>query len=117
MAVKSKVGTALKIINSSASTNATVVKSSAGNLYSISAMNTSASAKFVRIYNKTTTPTVGTDVPIIVVAIPATSSKEITYTPGLRISSGIGVAITGGAAATDNTAVAAGDVQLLVSFA
>lgn len=110
-------GNSITTINSAASTNATVVKNTAGNLYSISAMNTSASTKFVRIYSKSTTPTVGTDVPIMVIAIPATSSKEITYTPALRIGSGIGVAITGGAAATDSTAVAAGDVQLLVSFA
>jgi hypothetical protein len=53
----------------------------------------------------------------MVVAVPATSSKEIVYVPALRIANGLGVAITGGAAATDNTAVAAGDVQLLVSYA
>lgn len=107
----------LYTVNSAATTNAANIKATAANLYGISAMNTSASTKYVRFYSKATAPTVGTDVPIMVVAIPATSSKEIEYVPALRIVTGLGVAITGGAAATDTTAVAAGDVQLLVSYA
>lgn len=110
-------GVTLYTVNSAATTNAAVIKSTAANLYGISAMNTSATTKYVRFYSKATTPTVGTDVPIMVVAVPATSSKEIDYTPALRIATGLGVAITGGAAATDATAVSAGDVQLLVSYA
>jgi hypothetical protein len=110
-------GVTLYTVNSAATTNAATIKSTAANLYGISAMNTSATTKYVRFYSKATTPTVGTDIPIMVVAVPATSSKEINYVPGLRITTGLGVAITGGAAATDSTAVAAGDVQLLVSYA
>lgn len=110
-------GTSLFTVNSAATTNGAAIKTSAGNLYGISAMNASASTKFVRFFNKASAPTVGTDVPIMVVAVPATSSKEIEYVPAVRFSTGIAVAITGGAAATDATAVAAGDVQLLVSFA
>ncbi|QPD06456.1 hypothetical protein [Synechococcus phage S-SRP01] len=110
-------GVTLYTVNSSATTNAAVIKSTAANFYGLSVMNTSATTKYVRFYSKATTPTVGTDVPIMVVAVPATSSKEIVYLPALRIGTGLGVAITGGAAATDATAVAAGDVQLLVSYA
>lgn len=110
-------GVTLYTANSASGTNAANIKNAAANLYGISAMNTSASTKYVRFYSKATAPTVGTDVPIMVVAIPATSSKEIEYVPALRIATGLGVAITGGAAATDSTAVAAGDVQLLVSYA
>lgn len=110
-------GVTVYTVNSTASTNAAVIKTVAANLYGISAMNASATTKYVRFYSKATTPIVGTDVPIMVVAVPATSSKEIEYVPALRIATGLGVAITGGAAATDATAVAAGDVQLLVSYA
>lgn len=110
-------GGSVYTVNSAASTNAAVVKSAAGNIYSITAMNASAATKYVRFYNKATTPTVGTDIPIVVVAIPATSSKEFNYTPAVRFGTGIGVSITGGAAAADATAVAAGDVQLLVNYA
>lgn len=110
-------GNSVFTVNSAATTNGASIKTSAGNLYGISAMNASATTKFVRFFNKNSAPTVGTDVPIMVVAVPATSSKEIQYVPAVRFTTGIAVAITGGAAATDATAVAAGDVQLLVSFA
>lgn len=109
--------TVLYTVNSAATTNAAVIKSTAANFYGLSVMNTSATTKYVRFYSKATAPTVGTDVPIMVVAVPATSSKEIQYVPALRIGTGLGVAITGGAAVNDATAVAAGDVQLLVSYA
>lgn len=110
-------GTLLYTVNSAASTNAANIKTSAANVYGLSVMNTSATTKYVRLFNLTTAPTMGTSVPIMVVAVPATSSKEIQYVPALRFNTGLAVAITGGAAATDNTAVAAGDVQLLVSYA
>jgi len=110
-------GVTLYTLNSAASTNAATIKSTGANVYGLSVMNTSAATKYVRLFNLTTAPTVGTDVPIMVVAVPATSSKEILYVPALRFGTGLAVAITGGAAATDSTAVAAGDVQLLVSYA
>jgi len=110
-------GVTVYTVNSAATTNAAVIKSTAANFYGLSVMNTSATTKYVRLYSKATAPTVGTDVPIMVVAVPATSSKEIEYVPALRIGTGLGVAITGGAAVNDATAVAAGDVQLLVSYA
>jgi len=109
--------TVLYTVNSAASTNGANVKASAANVYGLSVHNASASTKYVRLFNLATAPTVGTSVPIMVVAVPATSSKEIEFVPALRFSTGLAVAITGGAAATDNTAVAAGDVQLLVSYA
>ena len=109
--------TTLYTVNSAATTNAASIKATGANLYGISVMNTSAATKYVRLFNLTTAPTVGTSVPIMVVAIPATSSKEIQYVPAVRFGTGLSVAITGGAAATDSTAVAAGDVQLLVSYA
>lgn len=109
--------TTLYTVNSAATTNAANIKASGANLYGLSVMNTSATTKYVRLFNLTTAPTMGTSVPIMVVAVPATSSKEIQYVPALRFNTGLAVAITGGAAATDNTAVAAGDVQLLVSYA
>lgn len=109
--------TVLYTVNSAATTNAASIKATGANVYGLSVMNTSASTKYVRLFNLTTAPTVGTSVPIMVVAVPATSSKEIEFVPALRFSTGLSVAITGGAAATDATAVAAGDVQLLVSYA
>jgi hypothetical protein len=117
VASTTSTATVLYTVNSGATTNAASIKATGANLYGLSVMNASATTKYVRLFNLATAPTVGTSVPIMVVAVPATSSKEIEYVPALRFATGLAVAITGGAAATDSTAVAAGDVQLLVSYA
>jgi hypothetical protein len=109
-------GTAVFTLTSAATTNATNVKASNGNLLAILANNASASARWIRLYNKATAPTVGTDTPIVVIQIPASSSKEITLDPGVIFSNGIGIAITGAAALLDTTAVAANDVQVALSY-
>lgn len=87
-----------------------------GNIFSIIATNASAAVKYVRLYNKASAPTVGTDIALITIVIPATFSKKIVYDIGFKFGTGIAFAITGGAAATDATAVAAGDVQLLINW-
>jgi hypothetical protein len=58
---------------------------------------------------------VGTDTPVLVVHIPATSSKEIVL-GDVTLSTGLGFAITGAAGILDATAVAAGDVQVAISY-
>lgn len=109
-------GTTTTNLNSAASTNAANVKTTAGVLYTVSAHNTTAADKFVRFYNKASAPTVGTDIPMMVVRVPANQSKEASFGEGMRFSTGIGHAITGAASATDATAVAAGDVLLAYNW-
>src|SRR5574343_280551 len=58
-------------LNSAATTNATAVKTSSGNLYAISISNAAASPRFVKLYNKNAAPTVGTDVPVLVIPVAA----------------------------------------------
>lgn len=109
-------GNTLSTLNAAATTNATLLKASAGTIYAINAMNASAALRYVRIYNLTVAPTVGTSIPIMVIAIPSTSSKEIQFSLGITMSTGISYSITGGASATDATVVAAGDVQLAINW-
>lgn len=104
-------------VNSAASTNAANVKTTAGTVYALTANNTSAAAKFIRLYNKASAPTVGTDTPVLVLTIPANSSQTYSFGGvGLRFATGIGHAITNAAAVLDATAVAAGDVQLTYTW-
>lgn len=103
-------------VNALASANAVLIKNTTGLIFNITAMNASAGIRYVRLYNKATAPTAGTDTPIIIIAIPATSSKEISFSTGVLFSLGIGVAITGAAAVLDSTAVSAGDVQLTINY-
>lgn len=106
----STVGTtALKII-SAASTNAAVVKASAGRLYGIFLYNTTAAWKFVKLYNKATAPVVGTDVPVLIIGVPPNGATELTHPVPVAFGTGIGIGITGASPDADVTATAVGDV-------
>lgn len=110
-------GQATTSMNSAASTNATLVRASQVGLLYMMANNTTASNKYVRFYAKSSLPVPGTDSPTMVFTIPPNSSKEVNFGAyGVNLSPGFGYAITGGAAFLDNTAVAAGDVQLCYSI-
>ena len=104
-------------INSAANTNGTAVKTSAGTVYNVAAFNNGAAAAYVKFYNKASAPTVGTDVPIIVIKVnPGENAIQNFGTLGHRFTTGIGLAITGGAADTDTTATTAGQVKVLTSY-
>lgn len=104
-------------VNSAANTNATLVKGSAGTLFNIGASNTGAAAAFIKLYNKATAPTVGTDVPVLTLVVPAGGNVDFDLGPmGHRFATGIGLAITNLAADTDTTAVAASQVKVLTSY-
>lgn len=109
------------IINSAATTNGQLVLTGTSGLQALFASNTGAGAAYVKLYNKATAPTVGTDTPAMIITVPAAvagvpGEKEIT--PGFngyRFALGLGLAITGGAADSDTTAVAAGQVKVILS--
>jgi len=104
-------------VNSAATTNATSVKTSAGTLYNIGASNTGAAAAFLKLYNKASAPTVGTDVPVLTLVIPASGNVDFDLGPmGHRFTTGIAFAITNLAADSDTTAIAASQVKVLTSY-
>jgi hypothetical protein len=94
-----------------ATTNAAVVKSTGGNLYEITVSNQSAATVYVKLYNKATAPTVGTDTPIVTLPVAAASSINVEFGQiGKRFASGIGIAITANPAVTDATVIGTGVV-------
>jgi hypothetical protein len=98
-------------VESAATTNATPIKVGPVILYGFSLCNNTASIKVFKFYNKATAPTVGTDVVFFKVLIPANQCRDRHMTLGVLFPLGIGYAITGLAANTDTTVVAAGDVS------
>jgi len=103
---------------SAATTNATLIRSTAATLYSLNANNTSATAAYIKLYNKTAVPTVGTDTPIMTILVPANGYVDLSIPPmGVALGTGFAYAITGGAPVADTTAVAAGQIILNVSYA
>lgn len=107
---KANSGYTLARVMSAASTNATSTKASAGTLGGWSFFNTSAGTKFVKFYNKASSPTVGTDTPFLTVPLPAGGGSNIAIDAGMPMATGIAYAITGAVADSDTTAVAANDV-------
>jgi hypothetical protein len=96
-------------IVSAASTNATVVKASAGRVLGWCLANTNAAYRYVKLHNQTTTPTAGTGV-VRTIALPPNNSVTFTIEGGIAFATGIGLTIVTGAADADATAVAVGDV-------
>jgi hypothetical protein len=103
-------GLSVSRLLSAASTNATSVKGSAGQVYGWFIYNTTSSAKFFKLYNKASAPTVGTDTPFMTIPIPATSGTNVEYSMGIPMGTGIAFALTGAVGDADTTALAANDV-------
>lgn len=102
---------------SAASTNATSVKGSAGNLYRVTAANTNAAARYLKFYNKASAPTVGTDVPLFTLFLPAGGGFSEEFDIPVAFSTGIAYAMTTGVADTDTAAVSLNDVHGLIIYA
>jgi hypothetical protein len=97
-------------VNSAATTNATSLKASAGNIYEIRLFNVAAYDVFVKFYDKASAPTVGTDTPTWTIPLKAGTGFSDSYGNGDSFANGIAYAITKLQADSDTTAVAAGDV-------
>ena len=101
---------------SAATTNAQFMKASAGNLFELSLFNVTAATVYLKLYNKASAPTVGTDVPIMTIPVAAGALYAAEFGRlGKRFGTGIALAITGAAVATDTTVVAAG-AQLAATY-
>lgn len=108
-------------LNSAATTNGNLILTGTSGLQAFYATNEGATVAYVKLYNKATAPTVGTDVPEMIIPVPAAASgvpgvanPRIGFS-GFRFALGLGIAITGAAVYTDTTAVAAGQVKVKLS--
>lgn len=110
-------------LNSAATTNGALIITGTSNVSSFYATNEGATTAYIKLYNKATAPTVGTDVPEMIIPVPAAAlgvpgvaNPNIGF-HGFRFALGLGIAITGAAGHTDTTAVAAGQVKVKISRA
>jgi len=105
---------------SAATTNAASIKATAGTLGYIVAGNTNAAARFLKLYNKASAPTVGTDIPVQTFIIPGgasgAGSNIMLPVQGAAFTLGIAFAITGLIADADTTVIGAGDVCLSYGY-
>jgi hypothetical protein len=102
-----------------ASTNANVVKASAGQVYCIKAFNITGTAAWLKFYDKATTPNPAADTVVDSVLIPANTSGAgvvVNMDKGASYASGIAIAVVLGISDTDNNAIAANAVALNISY-
>lgn len=89
-------GTSISRTVSAASTNATNVKASAGQVYAIIASNVNASARYLHLYNTAGTPTCNASI-VATFVIPgntAGAGNNIPIPPGAAFGTGIGLCLT-----------------------
>jgi hypothetical protein len=109
-------GSTVSRVVSAATTNATSLKASAGNIYSLDLFNVAAYDIFVKFYNKASAPTVGTDTPVWTIPIKSGTGYSRHFLHGLNFATGIAYAITKLQADSDTTVIAASDVTGIVKW-
>ena len=109
-------------LNSAATTNGALILTGTSNVSSFYATNEGATAAYIKLYNKATAPTVGTDVPEMTILVPGAALGGVPGVAtipigfhGFRFALGLGIAITRNAVHTDTTAIGAGDVKVKLS--
>lgn len=95
---------------SAATTNATSVKASAGQVFGWYLRNAAAYDVFLKLYNKASAPTVGTDTPFMTIPIPTLAAANVEIANGVAFGTGIAFAITKVVTDADATAVALNDL-------
>lgn len=100
-----------RLLSSLATTNATSVKASGGRVGKIYGSNIVAQGKYLKLYNKSSAPVVGTDVPVLSFLLRANTDFNFDVADlGVFFSNGIAYAITSSISDGDATAIAAADV-------
>lgn len=100
-----------------ATTNATLVKPSAGQLRGYYFYNAAAYAVYVKFYNSATIPTAGAGTPVMTLGVPAGAAGNVEFTGGILFGAGIGFTITKLPADNDTTVLVANDLILNTLYA
>jgi hypothetical protein len=102
---------------STADTNSANIKSSAGTLWSVQASNINAAIRYLKLYDKATAPTVGTDTPICVIPLPASGAPvNIVFPQGLNFTLGLGRGIVTGILDNSTAATAASEQVVSIQY-
>jgi hypothetical protein len=107
-------------LTTAANTNDTLIKTGQTKLYKAILTNGSAGTLYVKYYDKASAPTVGTDTPLITIAVKTLETKVIDFgEEGIVFELGLGMGVTGGIADNDTTNTVANDLiaQTFISIA
>lgn len=99
--------------------NPTLVKTSAANMCILHIVNGAATQRFFKLYNKASSPIVGTDIPMITITLAPSSASNFTLPAltGIDFSVGLSFAVTLGVSDTDATPfTVVGEVTALIAY-
>lgn len=101
-----------------ATNNAAVIKATSGNLYSIQSCGGTGTNYWIKLYDKATSPTCGTDTPIMVIGTGSSNGCNFPRLPdsGLRFANGLGICVVAGVADNDNTSAAASGGLITIGY-
>lgn len=106
-------------IVSANSNNATNLKNGAGMVYSIQVFNLNAAARYLKFYDKASSPSPGSDTVVKSILIPgntAGAGVALSWPAGVVFGTGISYALVTGVGDTDNTSVAASEIVLNIDY-
>lgn len=86
------------------------IKNSGGQIYGWQLYNNASAIRVVKLYDKATAPTTGTDTPSQTIVLASNSGINVFSDIGFTFANGIGIAVTTGVADADTTAPTANDV-------
>jgi hypothetical protein len=109
-------GVTMSHLVTAATTNATSLKGSAGQLYGASIYNNAVYPIYLKFSNKATAPTCGTDAVVYSVPVQAGTEREVHSEEGLAFATGIGYCVTKGITDADATAVALSDASVDLQY-
>lgn len=97
------------------------IKASAGQIYTITAINRANSERFLKFFNKASAPITGTDIPVITIPLDGRTGGgqtqiEVEAVAGLAFSLGIGVAATNGIADLNTANPSVNDVVVTIGY-
>jgi hypothetical protein len=105
-----------------ATNNATLISAGSHTVFGAQLGGVGAAPAYLKIYDKATAPTCGTDIPVKILIIPAAATaalgggSNVSTAEGVLISLGLGICVTAGIADNDNTAVAAATYVINIDY-
>ena len=85
-------------------------------LFGIIATNLDGTTIYLKLYNKATAPTVGTDTPKMTIASPTLKMIDLEILGGIQFSLGIGIGATTGVADNDTTGPGANECVVTLLY-
>jgi hypothetical protein len=102
---------------STANNNATLIHAGPTYVYGLTVHNVNAAVRYLKLYDKVSAPTVGTDTPAFTIPIPA-SGGAVHWYPSVPVefALGLGIGIVTGGADSDNTSTAANEQFVTIIY-